>query len=87
MRKFEFTKDGLTVSYRKQDGKPFTRSVRVDLHTGDNFDKNGSNAHRVDDLSDGVCKYIQNRLNEMDLKEDAQTIGNKVCELYWGIIV
>ena len=79
--KFEYSNAGLTVSYETQDETAYSRQIQVTV--------NGET--RTDDISIKEAAYIQECLNasydDNNIEPTVQMVGDKVCEIYWGMIL
>ena len=79
--KFEYENHGLKVSYETPDNTVYSREVNVEV--------NGET--RIDIIDDRQAAYIQSCLTDIYEKHGieltTQEAGNKVCEIYWGIIL
>jgi len=86
---FSFSKDGLTVSYQGKIVESVLRGVDpVETVMGDGtmvVSIDGSDT-RTDILTNEQTMYINNTLNYDELGNDIQKVGNKVCEIYYGMI-
>lgn len=82
---FIYSDDGLTVSYEGVVVKGSFKLPDV-LTVADNgtFDIDINGEKRTDTVTNEHRAYIQSCLD--DNEQDVQTVGNKVCEIYHGMI-
>jgi len=77
MYKFEYSTKWLTVSYEAEG--VYSREIQVKTADGET---------RTDIISNKQAAYIQEILTEtMTENNTTQEVGNKVCEVYYSIVI
>jgi hypothetical protein len=95
---FLYSKNGLTVSYQGKIVKSLINGVKpveTVLSDDDCFTVEVNGDCRKDKMTNEIKSYIQNSLNNFITNEEyhennednVQIIGDKICELYYDIIV
>ena len=93
---FYYSKNGMSVSYKGLvvDGRetvmndgPFFVSIKCSNQAGENGLNNFLDDTRLDVLTNEEKMYINSQLENTDWNGDIQNLGNKICEIYYGMIV